>query len=151
MSKSEVKMIDISKKDIVLREAVAEGFIELRKETIQRILENNIEKGDVISVAKIAGILAAKKTSELLPLCHPIPLENITVDIEVKDNGIRVISKVKAHYKTGVEMEALTATSIALLTIWDMVKKYEKDENGKYPNTVIKEIRVIDKVKQKID
>ncbi|MEM0015682.1 MAG: cyclic pyranopterin monophosphate synthase MoaC [Saccharolobus sp.] len=151
MSKSEVKMIDISKKDIVLREAVAEGFIELRKETIQRILENSIEKGDVISAAKIAGILAAKKTSELLPLCHPIPLENITVDIEVKDNGIRVISKVKAHYKTGVEMEALTATSIALLTIWDMVKKYEKDENGKYPNTVIKEIRVIDKVKQKID
>ncbi|MEM0199761.1 MAG: cyclic pyranopterin monophosphate synthase MoaC [Saccharolobus sp.] len=151
MSKSEVKMIDISKKDIVLREAVAEGFIELRKETIQRILENSIEKGDVISAAKIAGILAAKKTSELLPLCHPIPLENITVDIEVKDNGIRVISKVKAHYKTGVEMEALTATSIALLTIWDMVKKYEKDENGKYPNTAIKEIRVIDKVKQKID
>ncbi|MEM3291899.1 MAG: cyclic pyranopterin monophosphate synthase MoaC [Saccharolobus sp.] len=151
MSKSEVKMIDISKKDIVLREAVAEGFIELRKETIQRILENSIEKGDVISAAKIAGILAAKKTSELLPLCHPIPLENITVDIEVKDNGIRVISKVKAHYKTGVEMEALTATSIALLTIWDMVKKYEKDENGKYPNTAIKEIRVIDKLKQKID
>lgn len=93
--------------------------------------------------------MAAKKTSELLPLCHLIPLENVDIDIKIENNGIRVRSKVKAHYKTGVEMEALVATSISLLTIWDMVKKYEKDENGKYPYTMIKDIKVIDKIKEK--
>ncbi|AAK41067.1 cyclic pyranopterin monophosphate synthase MoaC [Saccharolobus solfataricus] len=146
---SEAKMVDISQKETVLREAEAEGFIKLKNDTIKRIIENEIEKGNVITVAKTAGIMAAKKTSELLPLCHLIPLENVDIDIKIENSGIRVRSKVKAHYKTGVEMEALVATSISLLTIWDMVKKYEKDENGKYPYTMIDDIKVIDKIKEK--
>ncbi|ADX82666.1 cyclic pyranopterin monophosphate synthase MoaC [Saccharolobus islandicus] len=146
---SEAKMVDISPKETILRVAEAEGFIKLKNDTIRRIMENEIEKGNVIAVAKTAGIMAAKKTSELLPLCHLIPLENVDIDIKIENNGIRVRSKVKAHYKTGVEMEALVATSISLLTIWDMVKKYEKDENGKYPYTMIKDIKVIDKIKEK--
>ncbi|WP_338601433.1 cyclic pyranopterin monophosphate synthase MoaC [Sulfolobus tengchongensis] len=144
---SEAKMVDISPKEIILRVAEAEGYIRLKKDTIKKIMENEIEKGNVIAVAKTAGILAAKKTSELLPLCHLIPLENVEIDIKVEEEGVRVRSKVKAHYRTGVEMEALVATSISLLTIWDMVKKYEKDESGKYPYTVIENIKVIDKIK----
>ncbi|AWR97041.1 cyclic pyranopterin monophosphate synthase MoaC [Acidianus sulfidivorans JP7] len=140
-------MIDISNKEPVVRTAVAEGFIKLKKDTIYRIKNGQVEKGDVISVAKVAGILAAKKTAELLPMCHPIPLELINVDINVEESGIRVTSEVKAHYKTGVEMEALTAVSVALLTIWDMVKKYEKDNEGQYPETIIQSIRVIKKTK----
>ncbi|MBP1357277.1 MAG: cyclic pyranopterin monophosphate synthase MoaC, partial [Sulfolobus sp.] len=98
----------------------------------------------------IAGIMAAKRTYELIPMCHPIPIENVEVDIQVNDNEITVISTVKTHYKTGVEMEALTATATALLTIWDMVKKYEKDQNGQYPITQIIDIKVTNKVKLKI-
>ena len=144
---TEAKIVDISSKDIVLREAVAEGFIKLKPSTIEKIKGKEIEKGDVISIAKTAGILAAKKTYELIPMCHPIPLEFVDVDIKIEEGGLRVVTKVKAHYKTGVEMEALTATSVALLTIWDMVKKYEKDENGQYPYTEISEIKVLNKIK----
>lgn len=144
---TETRMVDISSKDVVLREAIAEGFIKLRRETIEKIKRKEIEKGDVITVAKTAGILAAKKTYELIPMCHPIPLEFVNVDINIEEEGLRVIATVKAHYKTGVEMEALTAASVALLTIWDMVKKYEKDENGQYPYTQITEIKVLNKIK----
>ncbi|TRM83134.1 cyclic pyranopterin monophosphate synthase MoaC, partial [Sulfolobus sp. A20-N-G8] len=136
------------RKEVVLREAEAEGFIKLRHETIEKIRKNQIEKGDVITVSKTAGILAAKRTHELIPLCHPIPLEKIDVEIDIENEGVRVKSKVLAHYKTGVEMEALVATSVALLTIWDMVKKYEKDDIGKYPFTEIKEIKVTNKEKK---
>ncbi|AOL15733.1 molybdenum cofactor biosynthesis protein C [Sulfolobus sp. A20] len=148
MSEQKVSMIDISSKEVVLREAEAEGFIKLRHETIEKIRKNQIEKGDVITVSKTAGILAAKRTHELIPLCHPIPLEKIDVEIDIENEGVRVKSKVLAHYKTGVEMEALVATSVALLTIWDMVKKYEKDDIGKYPFTEIKEIKVTNKEKK---
>ena len=142
-----VKQVDVSEKPVVLREAVAEGFIRLRKETVSLIRKGKIEKGDVVSVAKVAGILAAKRTHELIPLCHPIPLEAVEVDVIVEDEGVRVRSYVKAHYKTGVEMEALTAVATALLTVWDMVKKYEKDETGNYPSTRIEEIKVVEKRK----
>jgi len=112
---SEAKMVDISPKETILRVAEAEGFIKLKNDTIRRIMENEVEKGNVIAVAKTAGIMAAKKTSELLPLCHLIPLENVDIDIKIENNGIRVRSKVKAHYKTGVEMEALVATIYLLI------------------------------------
>jgi cyclic pyranopterin phosphate synthase len=141
------KMVDISSKEIVLREASAEGFIKLNKQTIERIRNGEIEKGDVITVAKVAGIMAAKKNYELLPMCHPIPLEYSGIEIFLEEEGVRVRSTIRAHYRTGVEMEALTSVSIALLTIWDMVKQYEKDENGQYPTTVIENIRVINKIK----
>jgi len=144
----ELKMVDISNKGIVYREAIAEGFIELKPETIKKIVNGEVEKGNVILTAKLAGIIAAKKTSELIPLCHPINIEKVDVQIEVvNSNTIKVTSIVSAYAKTGVEMEALTATSVALLTIWDMVKKYEKDESGNYPNTKISNIRVVSKIK----
>ncbi|MCY0873597.1 cyclic pyranopterin monophosphate synthase MoaC [Acidianus infernus] len=144
---TEARMVDISEKQPVLRIAVAEGYIKLKKETINKIKRGEIEKGDVITVAKVAGIMAAKKTPEILPMCHPIPLESINVDVELEEDKVRVKTEVKAHYKTGVEMEALTATSVALLTIWDMVKKYEKNEEGQYTTTQIDGIKVVNKLK----
>jgi len=140
-------MVDISKKESVYREAVAEGFIRLRKETVELIKRGAVEKGDVITVSKVAGVLAAKKVSELLPLCHTIPLTYVDIDLSLLDDGVKVTTVVRTNAQTGVEMEALTATSIALLNIWDMVKKYEKDEEGQYPETIITNIRVVHKYK----
>ncbi len=144
------EMIDITSKSEVERIAIVKGRIRLRKETIEKIRRKEIEKGDVTTVAKIAGILAAKKTPEIIPLCHPIPLTNIKVDVNVKEEFVEVTVIVKTIAKTGVEMEALTAATISLLTIWDMVKKYEKDEKGQYPQTRIEEIRVVEKIKRPI-
>ncbi len=145
---NQAEMIDISSKSEVERTAVVKGKIRLRKETIEKIRRGEIEKGDVITIAKVAGILAAKKTPEIIPLCHPIPLTNIKIDIEILDDYIEVTAMVKTVAKTGVEMEALTAAAISLLTIWDMVKKYEKDEKGQYPYTRIEEVKVVEKIKR---
>jgi len=142
-------MVDITSKPESYREATARGRIRLKAETVKRIREGRIEKGDPIYAARIAGIMAAKKTSSIIPLCHPIPLTNIKVEIKVSGpDVIEVESTVKTKAQTGVEMEALLATSVALLTIWDMTKQYEKDPAGQYPHTVIEEIRVIRKVKE---
>jgi cyclic pyranopterin phosphate synthase len=145
-----VVMVDVTDKADVYREAEAEGFIKLRPETLKRIREGSVEKGDVFSTANIAAILAAKKTAELLPLCHPIPLTNVSVEMKVEEEGIRVRTSVKAVGKTGVEMEALLATAVALLNVWDVVKKYEKDENGQYPYTEITSIKVKSKLKREL-
>jgi len=145
-----VFMVDVTDKADMYREAEAEGFIKLRPETLKRIREGSVEKGDVLSTTNIAAILAAKKTAELLPLCHPIPLTNVSVHIDIEDEGVRVRTFVRAVGKTGVEMEALVATAVALLNVWDMVKKYEKDENGQYPYTEITNIRVRSKVKRDV-
>jgi cyclic pyranopterin phosphate synthase len=145
-----VRMVDISEKDDVYRTAIAEGFIRLKKETIEAIKKREIAKGNVITIANIAGVMAVKKTAELIPLCHQIPLTSINFDFEIEDDGIRVICNVKSIGKTGVEMEALTGVSIALLTIWDMVKSIEKDEAGNYPWTQIEKIRVVKKSKEQI-
>ena len=145
----ELKMIDISEKKDVIRIAIAEGIIHLKKSTIKKIFEGTIKKGNVIVASKLAGILGVKKTPELLPLCHPIPLTNIDVTIEkVDDNRIKVKVLTKTIGKTGSEMDALTGVAIALLNIWDMVKSYEKDENGQYPETWIEQIRVVEKKKK---
>ncbi len=143
-------MVDVSGKESTYREAIAEGFIKLRKETIDIIKKGSVEKGDVIDVAKIAGILAAKKVPELLPLCHPIPITQVSLETEILDEGIKVRALVKANAQTGVEMEALTAVAVALLNIWDMVKKYEKDAEGQYPTAEITHVRVIRKGKGKL-
>lgn len=143
-----MKMVDVGKKQDVLRLAEARGRIRLKPDTIRRILEGKIEKGDVVTVAQLAGILAAKKTPELIPLCHNISITSVDVNVEVGDFFVEVRAVVRSVGKTGVEMEALTAVSIALLTIWDMCKQYEKDERGQYPETVIEEIRVVSKVKE---
>ncbi len=145
-----VSMVDITTKEIVRREAVAEGFIKLRNETIRRVREGRIEKGDVFSVATIAAIMAVKNTPNIVPLTHNIPITSVKVDYEVMDEGIKVIVAVKTDAKTGVEMEALTGVMAALLAIWDMVKKYEKDERGQYPWTRITDVRVVSKVKKPI-
>lgn len=142
-----VKMVDISQKNPTVREARASGKITLKEATIDLIKKNAIEKGDVLTVARVAAIQAVKRTHEIIPLCHPIPIEHVSVDFDVGDRDISVEVSVKAFAKTGVEMEALTGVSTALLTIWDMTKKYEKDESGQYPTTLIKELRVVEKHK----
>ena len=142
-------MVDISTKAETFREATAAGTIKLKPETVTLIREGKIAKGDPLYTAKIAGILAAKKTSELVPLCHPLPLTNVEIEAKVLDKTtVKVTSTVKTKAQTGVEMEALTAVSVALLTIWDMTKQYEKDANGQYPSTAIENIHVVKKFKQ---
>ena len=142
-------MVDVSGKRDVLRTAVAKGRIQLKPETVRLIKERKIEKGDVFSLARVAGILSAKKTSDLVPLCHPLPLSAVDISLSVVDEGhIVVEAEVKAFAKTGVEMEALVAVSTALLTIWDMTKQYEKDSEGQYPTTAIDRIQVTRKVKK---
>lgn len=141
-----VKMVDISKKDDVLRIAEAEGFIRLKEDTIKAIVENKIAKGNVLATSNVAAVLAVKKTPELIPMCHSIPITSVNILFDVEDAGIKVRCIVKAISKTGVEMEALTGVSVALLTIWDMVKSMEK-ENGDYPNTAIEYIKVVKKEK----
>jgi len=145
---SPVQMIDIGSKENQFRKAKVVGRITLHSETIEKIKSNSIEKGDVKSCAQIAGILSAKKTSEIVPLCHPIPITNVSIELEIEGNDVIVTSEVSAIAKTGVEMEALTAVSSALLTVWDMTKKHEKDEKGQYPSTTITGIRVVSKTKE---
>jgi cyclic pyranopterin phosphate synthase len=144
-----VTMVDVSGKAEIFREATAKGTIKLKPETVKLIREGKIAKGDPLYTAKIAGILAAKKTSELIPLCHPLPLTSVEVEAKVLDNTtVEVSSTVKAKAQTGVEMEALAAVSAGLLTVWDMTKQYEKDANGQYPSTAIENIHVVKKFKQ---
>ncbi len=143
-----VKMVDISKKEDVERFCVAEGYIKLKPETIKLIKEQKIKKGNVLTTAQIAGILAVKKTHELIPMCHPLPITSVNIDFEVFEDKIKAMCSVKTTYKTGIEMEALTGVSIALLTIWDMVKSAEKDEKGQYKTAEIFGIRVVEKVKK---
>ncbi len=141
-------MVDISSKKEIYREAEATGRIRLKKETIERIKSRKVEKGNIKSSVQIASILAVKKTPELIPLCHPIPVTNVHTEVEVEDKEVIVKVRVKGVAKTGVEMEALVGVSIGLLTVWDMVKKYEKDEKGQYPETRITNLRVLSKIKR---
>lgn len=119
-------MVDVSAKDVTAREAVAEGFITMSADALTAIREGAAKKGDVIAVARVAGIMAAKKTSELIPLCHPIALSKVTIDIDFAAQGVRVLATARTSGQTGVEMEALTAASVALLTIYDMAKALDK-------------------------
>ncbi len=141
-------MVNVGLKDVTHREATAEGFIKLRPETLSRIREGSVEKGDVFSVATVAAILAVKKVPELIPLTHNIPITHVDVSFKVLEEGVKVYVTVKTDAKTGVEMEALAGVSAALLNIWDMVKKYEKDEAGQYPKTEIRGVKVTRKVKE---
>ncbi len=145
-----MSMVDVGGKPVVFREAVAEGFLRLRVGSVERIRKGAVEKGDVFAVARVAGVLAAKRTSELVPLCHPLRLTDVNVSLAVVDKErVRGEATVKAVERTGVEMEALVAVSVALLTVWDMVKQYEKDAAGQYPVTRIEGVRVLRKVKSK--
>lgn len=141
------RMVDIGQKTEEHREAVATGRLRLREDTIELLRRGRIEKGDPLSAAEIAAIAAAKKTSELIPLCHQLQLTEVKATGEVLKDHVAVKVTVKTTARTGVEMEALTAASIYLLTVWDMTKQYEKDEKGQYPLTAIEDIRIVRKVK----
>jgi cyclic pyranopterin monophosphate synthase len=126
-NKGRAVMVDVGNKEPQIRIAKARGHITLAPETIRLITENLLKKGDVLTVSQLAGISAAKKTSDLVPLCHNIVLDNVKVDAMVDKTGIRVDSEVKCSGKTGVEMEALTAVSVALLTVYDMCKAVDRE------------------------
>ena len=148
-TRGEASMVDVSAKPVMLREAVASGEVRLQRATLKLIQSQTIAKGNVLAAARLAGILAAKKTGELIPLCHPLPLTNVEVNAKVTDKTtVEVSATVKTKAQTGVEMEALAAVSMALLTVWDMTKQYEKDANGQYPSTAIENIHVVKKFKQ---
>lgn len=125
--KGAARMVDVGDKDYTCRTAKAQAIVTMKAETLELIKEGNIKKGDVFSCARIAGIQAAKRTFELIPMCHPLPLEKISVDIEaINDTQVKIISTVSCTYKTGVEMEALTAANVAALTIYDMCKAVDR-------------------------
>lgn len=134
------RMVDVGNKPDTERVAVARGEVHLQNSTLALIREGLLKKGDVLGVAQIAGILGAKKTAELIPLCHPIVMNHIAVEVELADDlpGVRITATARATGKTGVEMEALTAVSVAALTVYDMVKAVEK-------NARIENIRLVEK------
>jgi cyclic pyranopterin phosphate synthase len=137
-NKGKAIMVDVGDKEIQTRIAKASGHIILAHETLKLVNENMLKKGDVLAVA---GISAAKQTSSLIPLCHNIVLDNVKVELIPDDNGVSVISEVRCNGRTGVEMEALTAVSVALLTVYDMCKAVDKD-------MIIDSIRLTEKIKQ---
>ena len=119
-------MVDVSGKPVTSRTAVATGFVRMSSETVAAIREHRTPKGDALEVARIAGVLAAKRTADLIPLCHPLTLNHADVQVEVRDDGIAIIATATTDGKTGVEMEALTAASVAALTLYDMCKALDK-------------------------
>lgn len=142
-SSGKANMVDVGHKSNQLRTAKATGFIKLSKETVSLIKENQLKKGDVLTVSEIAGIQAAKKTSELIPLCHPLQITKIDVKASLENNGVRIHSLVKCIGQTGIEMEALTAVNVALLTVYDMCKAVDKSME-------MCEIKLLEKTKEDI-
>ncbi len=141
------RMVDISEKPDVPRRAVATGDLVLRSATIRAVRRGEVPKGDPIRTAEVAGLQAVKRTWEALPHCHPIPITSAAVEFAVRRDRVTATCTVTATYKTGVEMEALYGTAVALLTVWDMVKALEKDERGRYPRARVENIRVRTKTK----
>ena len=137
-------MVDVGNKKTQRRRAVASGMIFLSSNTLELLRENQIKKGDVLTVAQIAGIQAAKQTSSLIPLCHPLRIDKIDVKMEISAKGVTAQSEVRCIGRTGVEMEALTAVSVALLTVYDMCKAVDK-------NMLIGEIKLLEKVKEDVE
>jgi len=120
------RMVEVGNKPLTAREAVAEGFIRMSEETLALLRAGSVTKGDVLAVAQLAGIQASKRTADLIPLCHPIPLTGVEVKLEIVEGGVSVRACARAHWRTGVEMEALTAVSATLLTLYDMVKAVDR-------------------------
>ena len=139
--KGRAKIVDVSKKEETERKAIARGTVKMKKETLQRIIDGDMKKGDVLNVAQIAGITGAKKTSDLIPMCHNILIDGVDIDFEINtdENEINIFATVSIVGRTGVEMEALTAVSTAALTIYDMCKAIDKE-------IVIKEILLLEKI-----
>jgi cyclic pyranopterin phosphate synthase len=143
--RGEASMVDVSSKPVVLREAVAQGHIHLRRDTLHLIESNAIAKGNVLATARIAGIMAAKKTGELIPLCHPLPITHCEVQFEIPKEQDRIVIRgsAKIASQTGVEMEALIAVTVAALTIYDMCKAVDK-------NMRISDVKLISKTKKNL-
>jgi cyclic pyranopterin phosphate synthase len=141
------QMVDVTDKDDVRREATASGRISLRPETAAAVREGDVEKGNVLSTARVAAIQAVKHTWEDVPMCHQIPVTGVDTSFEIEDDGIGTRVTVTSTGKTGVEMEALNGVTRALLTVWDMVKSAEKDDGGGYPETRIEGVEVEEKTK----
>ena len=121
------RMVDVSEKAVTVRTASAQAIITMKAQTLRMITDGTAPKGDVFACARIAGIMAAKRTSDLIPMCHPIPIDSVKGEIEaISDTQVRVVSTLKCTHKTGIEMEALTAASVAALTIYDMVKAVDR-------------------------
>ena len=120
------RMVDVSAKAETKREAVAEGRILVAAAALDAIRAGSVKKGDVLAVARVAGIMAAKKTADLIPLCHPLPISGVTLDLDIEQDGIRATARVVTTYTTGIEMEAMTAVSVALLTVYDMAKALDR-------------------------
>jgi cyclic pyranopterin phosphate synthase len=119
-------MVDVSAKNVTTRQAIASGRITMSAEAREAIAQGLVKKGDVLAVARVAGIMGAKKTSDLIPLCHPLPLSSVAIDLQVDDQGVIATATARTNGQTGVEMEALTAVSTALLTVYDMAKALDK-------------------------
>jgi cyclic pyranopterin phosphate synthase len=141
-------MVDITDKPPVRRTATATGLIRLKEPTVEAIRAGQVKKGDVLTTARLAAIMAVKDAPRLIPLCHPIPITGLDVDFVIEPGTVRATVTVTSVGKTGVEMEALAGVSVALLNVWDMVKYLEKDETGNYPYTRIEEILVMKKHKE---
>ena len=137
-------MVDVGGKPVTARQAIATGRIAMRPDAIAAVRDGTAKKGDVIAVARVAGIMAAKRTSDLIPLCHPLPLTRVALDLTLDDTGITATATTATDAKTGVEMEALTAVSVALLTLYDMVKAID-------PAMTIGDIRLVEKTGGKAD
>lgn len=141
-------IVNIASKSPSERIAIAGGSIILQPKTIEQIKLKQIVKGDVLEIARVAGINAVKKTADIIPLCHQLLIEGVTIVWDMGEDNLDVRVEVNALAKTGVEMEALAGVTAALLTVWDMVKYLEKDEQGQYPTARIEGIRVIEKIKR---
>jgi len=144
-----VRMVDVSGKDVVHRVATATGRIYLRRETVDAVREGRIRKGDPLTVSEVASIQAVKKTPDIIPLCHNVPIGSVDTSFRLGESYIEAKCRVSAIYRTGVEMEALTGVTVALLNIWDMVKYLEKDSDGQYPDARITDVKVTEKWKER--
>lgn len=139
------QMVDVGAKEDSQRRAVAQGVIRLRSETVDNIREDSIEKGDVLTTARIGAIQAVKHTWERVPMCHQIPITNVDTSFELEDETVTLEVAVETVGKTGCEMEAIDGVTAGLSVVWDMVKSAEKADDGSYPETAIEDIRVIEK------
>ncbi len=139
------EMVDVGGKESVARLATARGSIRLSRETVAAISAGKVEKGDVVQAAMLSTIQGAKRAWELIPLCHPLRLDSVKPEVTLGQEEVRIRCTVTAHERTGVEMEALMAVTLGLLTVWDMVKTLEKDEQGQYPSTRITDVHVEEK------
>jgi cyclic pyranopterin phosphate synthase len=144
-------MVDVGAKPVSKRRAVARGTIHLRADTVAAVRANDVEKGDVLTTARIGAIQAVKRTPEAIPMCHHLPVSNVDTDFDVADRSVTLTVAVETTAQTGCEMEALEGVTTGLNVVWDMVKAAEKDAEGRYPETRLSDVRVVEKTKRTLE